>query len=57
MRLAAEYREEAARFRALAAKESNARIRNTILQLARQFEDTAYQREQLFKSASGERSR
>lgn len=56
MTLAAEYREEAARYRAMAARESNARIRETILQLARQFEATAYQREEMFKSVSGKQS-
>lgn len=45
MRLAAEYREEAARCRSMAARETNARMRSTILQLARQFDELAYQHE------------
>lgn len=56
MRLAAEYREEAARYRAMAARENNAKIKETILQLARQFEATAYQREEMLRSASGKHS-
>lgn len=50
MKIVAQYREEAARCRAMAVKESNPKMKATILQLARQFEELAHQREQVVKA-------
>ena len=52
MRLVAEYREEAARCRLMAARETFAKIRLSVLSVARQLEEAAYQREQLLKSGN-----
>lgn len=45
MTLAAEYREEAARCRAMAAKENDVKIKGRLLQIAREFDELAYRRE------------
>ena len=52
MTLAAEYREEAARCRAMAAKENDVKTKGRLLQIAREFDELAYQREQSLRSSA-----